>query len=179
MKLLRKIRAGESKLAWNHAATASAPESVMLSSTAFENETGIPQRYAGKGVGENVSPALSWTGVPDGTAELVLIMEDPDAPTPSPFVHCVATIQPNTDSLDEGALATSQSGVTLGKASFGQVGYLGPAPIPGHGPHHYVFQLFALDAPSGLEAKATKKGLLEAMQGHVIGRGRLVGIYER
>lgn len=68
---------------------------------------------------------------------------------------------------------------TLGKSSIGKQGYFGPTSPPGHGPHRYVFQIFALDHASGLAAAPTKKRVLQAIQGHVIARGRLTGIYER
>lgn len=178
-QLLRRVRAGESRLAWNHPSVHAAPDTIVVSSV-FADQGAIPRVHAGTGVGDNVSPGLSWTGLPTNAAELVLIVEDPDAPLPVPFVHCVATgIGADTSEIAESQLNRPDTApCTLGKSSLGKHGYLGPMHIPGHGPHHYVFQLLALDQASGLTASATKKRVLRAIQGHVIARGRLTGIYE-
>jgi len=170
---LRRIRAGEAKLAWNHPATADAPTTITLSSSAFAEGAAIPLRHAG--VGDNISPELTWDDVPAAAVELVLIVEDPDAPLPGPFVHCIVTgIDPRSPGIPESALgASGKGGYTLGKP------YYGPAPIPGHGPHHYIFQLFALDHPSSPTAKPTKKRVLSTITDHVLARGRLTGTYER
>jgi len=78
-KALRCIRAGDKYLAWNDAALADVPDRIRLVSAAFAEGRAIPARYAGVGVGENISPPLSWSGVPHEAAELVLIVQDPDA----------------------------------------------------------------------------------------------------
>src|SRR4051812_41288959 len=83
-RLLRGIHAGEKHLAWNDPAVRGAPASIVLTSPSFEAGSCIPKRHAGKGVGENVSPPLSWSGVPPHAAELLVIVEDPDAPLPRP-----------------------------------------------------------------------------------------------
>jgi Raf kinase inhibitor-like YbhB/YbcL family protein len=144
-------------------------------------------------VGENVAPPLAWSNVPAAAVELVVIVEDPDAPLPRPFVHLVAYgIAPGAageggargGSLAEGALANVESaaaaGVSLGKATLGGLGYRGPGPVPGHGPHTYAFQIFALaerlafaKVPPGFAE------LMRRMRGHVLARGRLDGTYER
>lgn len=182
--LLRHVRAGTRKLGWNHPSTTNAPATISVWSTAFPDGGPIPQRHAGVGVGDNISPPLTWGNIPAGAVELVLLVEDPDAPLPRPFVHCVVTgINPDLTGIDAGALSghadSSQSPFDIGKASMGQSGYLGPAPIPGHGPHRYLFQLFALDQSTDLAGRATKSRLLKAIRGHVIGRGQLTGTYER
>src|SRR3979490_1981212 len=89
-RLLRGVHAGETHLVWNHAATERAPVSITLTTDAFPAGGIIPLRYAGRGVGDNISPALRWSNPPAGTAEWVLIMQDPDAPLPRPFVHLIA-----------------------------------------------------------------------------------------
>lgn len=181
-RLLRSRRAGMDNIAWHHPSIAHAPELITLSSPAFADETAIPQRHAGKGVGDDVSPALRWTGIPTATAELVLIVEDPDAPLRRPIVHAVVTgIPPTTTALAESALdaATDHPEISIGTGAFGRRGYAGPRPIPGHGPHRYVFQLFALDRPTGLGPDATLASVLKAIDGHVLARGKLTGIYER
>ncbi|MGQ9650988.1 MAG: YbhB/YbcL family Raf kinase inhibitor-like protein [Phycisphaerae bacterium] len=155
---------------------------MTLKSPAFGPNQAIPRKYTGDG--EDKSPPLSWSGAPDGTKELALIVDDPDAPTPTPWVHWVLyAIPPDTTSLPEGitpSLRVSEPpGLMQGKNSFGKVGYGGPAPPRGHGRHRYFFKLYALNAPLGVEAGLSKEALLKAMSGHVLAEGELVGTYER
>jgi Raf kinase inhibitor-like YbhB/YbcL family protein len=175
--LLRNRRAGEHSLTWNTDGL-DAPATIRLSSPAFADGSPIPQRHAGRPVGGNVSPAIAWTGIPDGARELVLIVEDPDVPFRTPIVHATARLSPGTTALAEGALnAGGPHGD--GRGSFGRAGYHGPRPIPGHGPHAYVFQLYALDRPIPGDASLRPATIVAAMAGHVIARGRLTGTYER
>jgi Raf kinase inhibitor-like YbhB/YbcL family protein len=174
-KLLRRFRAGENK------SPLAAPEyagaaRIDVTSTAFTDGGTIPQKHAGKNVGENVSPPLQWAGVPADAKQLVLIMDDLDVPMPKPLMHTIAVIEPDVGGLGEGELKPGSAGVRFVKA-FGDT-YVGPAPIPGHGPHHYRFVLFALDerVPDDV---ADNKALLAAMAGHVTARGVLTGTYER
>jgi len=179
-RLLRPIRAGETHLASNHPSVRLATESLKLSSDTFAADSPIPVRCAGRGVGDNLSPQLSWEGAPDDTQELVLIIEDPSAPLPRPFVHAVVTgIAASMNSLAEGALnATHAAHVTMGLNSFHQRVYLGPRPVPGHGPHNYVFQLFALRRQLPETNRATNGRVLRLIDGLVVARGRLTGTYE-
>lgn len=140
----------------------------------------MPQRTAGAGAGENRSPQLAWTGVPACTCELVLLIEDPDAPLKRPIVHlALAAIPASITSFAENALNAGSRPFGAGTASFNRTGYAGPRPIRGHGPHSYVFQLYALSEPLELGPKARPGRIVAAMAGKVIGRGRLDGIYER
>ena len=182
--LLKNRRAGETKLAWN-LPNLSAPETLVLTSGAFGDGEAIPAEHAGKRAGgRNLSPQLAWSAPPDGTTELLLVVEDADAPTPRPFVHCVALIEPQVRELPSGALAAGNpaAGVRVLRSGMGR-GYLGPEPIKGHGPHHYTFQLFALaTAAAGGEAAAEQakpRALLSSVSGPVLARGRLTGVYER
>lgn len=178
-RALRGRRAGRHKLAWNHPATRTR-QTFSLVSPAFADGDLIPARYSGGA--ENVSPPLKWSGVPAHAVELVLIVEDPDAPTPRPFVHCVARgIRPDLGKLAEGALAPdgTRADVVLARGGLRHVGYVGPRPIPGHGPHEYVFQLFALDRRLNVGPRTSPRQLLAAMQGRVIARAQLTGVYER
>ncbi len=101
-----RLRARDRHLAWNAPALAAVPDGISLGSPAFAAHAAMPPRHAGDGVGDNLSPPLAWSGVPTGTAELVLIIEDPDAPLPRPVVHAIATgIPPHWQGLPEGALA--------------------------------------------------------------------------
>jgi len=158
---------------------------IELKSSAFQNGARIPRKYTGDG--EDVSPPLSWSGVPESAKELALICDDPDAPVAEPWVHWVIYgLSPELTSLPEGIPAQSQIDQPVkalqGKNSWSSgrtIGYRGPAPPPGHGTHHYHFKLYALDQPLNLPAGVDKKRLLKAMEGHIIAEGELVGTYER
>jgi phosphatidylethanolamine-binding protein (PEBP) family uncharacterized protein len=174
-KLLRRLRAGEhrSPLAGPEYAAA---DTITLTSPAFADGAAIPQKYAGKGVGDNVSPPLQWSSVPTTTQQMALIMDDIDVPMPKPLMHTIALIDAHIHGLAEGELKPGTTGVRLVKA-FGD-GYVGPAPIPGHGPHHYRFHIFALDQRVSDDV-VDHKALLAAIGGHVVARGALTGTYER
>jgi Raf kinase inhibitor-like YbhB/YbcL family protein len=155
---------------------------ITLSSPAFTEGHEIPRKYTGDG--EDVTPPLSWSRIPPGAKELALIVDDPDAPTDEPWVHWILyKIPAQTDSLAEGIAKTSApgspAGAVQGKNSWGKIGYGGPAPPRGHGVHHYHFKLYVLDAPLDLQAGLDKHELLNAMSGHVLGHGELVGTYKR
>jgi Raf kinase inhibitor-like YbhB/YbcL family protein len=188
-RLLRNRRAGDTNLAWNMPNLAG-PETITLTSRSFADGGAIPLEQAGRRAGgQNISPELSWTQVPDGCAQLLLVIEDIDAPTPKPFVHCVALIDParavvSQATLEPGALSGSETatGVQVLRSGMGR-GYLGPEPIKGHGPHRYIFQVFAL--PTALATSSTALGqapprtVLAAASGPALARGRLTGTYER
>ncbi|MGA9490457.1 MAG: YbhB/YbcL family Raf kinase inhibitor-like protein [Mycobacterium sp.] len=177
-KLLRRVPvAGERRSPFTGPDFA-APFAVTVTSTAFAEGAAIPKTSAGKGVGDNTSPQLSWTGVPPGTRQLVLIIDDVDVPLPRPIVHNVAVIEPTITHVDTGALQPGTAGMRLIRADLRQYGYAGPRPIPDHGPHRYRFQLFALDVP--IAQTVTKvKALRKQMAGHVLARGVLTGTYDR
>ncbi len=178
-RMLRNRRAGQAKLTWNRPELR-APETISLTSDAFGHDEHMPAWSAGKGVGDNRSPQLRWTGVPDSAAELVLVMEDPDVPLPRPVVHlALAGIPPQVSSLDEGALDAGAGPFGTGAGSLRNRGYAGPRPVPGHGPHSYVFQLYAVSEPLGTAPGASPATIVAAMAGRVIVRGRLDGRYER
>ena len=144
---------------------------LSITSTAFEHVGRLADNYAY--ANENVSPPLGWTAVPDGTAELVLVMHDPDAPLLDGFTHWVLTgIAPDRSGLDEG----TDAGVS-GTSTFGEEGYGGPAPPSGHGTHFYYCHLYALDQPSGLPSGADRDAVMAAIDGHIIEQARIVGTY--
>ena len=148
---------------------------IEVSSPAFEAGAAIPKKYTGEG--QDVSPTLIWTGLPEGTKEIALICDDPDAPTPNPWVHWVVyKIPADVTGFREGS---TQGGALEGKNDFGTPGYGGPMPPRGHGVHHYHFKVYALDTELEAEAGLTKDQLLEAMEGHILAEGELVGTYER
>jgi phosphatidylethanolamine-binding protein (PEBP) family uncharacterized protein len=190
-RLLRNRRAGETHLAWNLPNLRGA-EVLALTSQDFGDGEAIPLDNAARRVGgKNLSPDLTWSPPPPGTAELLLVVEDIDAPMPKPFVHCVALIDPartgaSPNHLEPGALSAEAhaAGVRVLLSGMGR-GYLGPEPIKGHGPHRYLFQLFALAASvpgtshgTGLD-QAKPRAVLSSVPGPVIARGRLTGVYER
>ncbi|RME75102.1 MAG: YbhB/YbcL family Raf kinase inhibitor-like protein [Planctomycetota bacterium] len=152
---------------------------LRLWSEAFGEGERIPQRYTCEGA--DLSPPLAWSGAPEGTGAWALVVHDPDAPV-GDWVHWVLYDLPGSvTTLPEGVPTTGvlSSGAKQGMNDFRRLGYGGPCPPRGHGPHRYIFELFALDAPTGLKAGATRSELLAAIDGHVLGRGRLVGTYER
>ena len=143
-----------------------------LSSAAFEHGGAVPRRHTCDG--EDVSPALAWSGVPEGTHSLALVVDDPDAPGRT-FLHWLAWgLEPETGSLGEGEAAPVE-----GTNDFGSTGYRGPCPPSGHGPHRYFFRLHALGAPVDLRAGAGRDELERAIRDHKLGTAELMGTYER
>ena len=151
---------------------------LELKSSAFDPGGDIPSKYSCEG--PDVSPDLAWSDLPGGTRSLSLIMDDPDAPVGT-WVHWVLYDLPATShELAEGIPTHEQlpNGARQGRNDFGRIGYGGPCPPPG-APHRYVFKLYALDAPSGLEAGASKADLESAMEGHVLAQAELIGRFRR
>jgi Raf kinase inhibitor-like YbhB/YbcL family protein len=142
-----------------------------LTSTAFGEGQPIPRKHSCDG--ENASPPLDWSS-PEGTRSLALILHDPDAPS-GDFVHWVAWgIDPDAGGLEEGAHPPGE-----GANGFGENGYGGPCPPPGHGAHRYFHELFALDTVLDLPEGASREQLEDAIEGHVLGAAELMGTYER
>jgi Raf kinase inhibitor-like YbhB/YbcL family protein len=151
---------------------------IEITSTAFQPEEMIPKRYTGDGADQ--SPPLAWSNPPAGVKSLALICDDPDAPRGT-WVHWVLFNLPaETRHLEEGVPTTETiaSGAKQGKNDFGIIGYGGPAPPRGK-PHRYYFKLYALDVSLELPAGATKSQVLDAMKGHVLAEGQLMGTYQR
>jgi Raf kinase inhibitor-like YbhB/YbcL family protein len=150
---------------------------MQLTSSGFENLGNIPDKYTG--YGQDVSPPLKWTNVPDGTKSFAIICHDPDAPLVQPgtygFVHWVLYNIPGSET----GLAEGSGDYTKGINNFGDQGYKGPKPPAGHGVHHYFWWLLALDKELDLEPSLTQWQLLERIEPHVIGMNRLVGKYEK
>ena len=155
---------------------------IEIQSSAFSDHQAIPRRHTGDD--EDASPPLAWSGLPDGTQELALVVDDPDAPSPQPWIHWVIYGIPASHAglkaaLPKGSSLPDPAGAMQGKNSWGAPGYRGPAPPRGHGVHHYHFKLYALDAKLGLKPGAEKHELQSAMKGHVLAEGELVGTYQR
>ena len=150
---------------------------IEVTSTAFEDGQPIPDKYTSHG--DDVSPPLQWSGASQQTKSLVLICEDPDAPSGT-FTHwLVYNLPPTTTSLDEN-VPKGQSmvyGFLQGKNGFGNVGYNGPNPPAGK-VHHYFYKVYALDIILLLSAGGDRSDLVSAMNGHIIGEGELIGTFE-
>ena len=147
---------------------------LTVTSTSFADGAEIPAKYAG---GTGISPQLSWTGAPEGTAAYVLVMHDVDVAVPAgnlagDITHWVVyNIPATTTSIPEGGPIPSGAG----QLSMRGPQYMGPAPPAGHPFHHYVFQLYALNAPLALQAGATRADIEKAMDGKIVARGAYVG----
>jgi hypothetical protein len=147
---------------------------LKIGSRAFEPLGRIPERHSG--YGDNISPALQWSGAPNGTKEFALICHDPDAPLPRGFTHWVIYGMPP----DTTGIAERGGGKFIqGPNGAGKSEYFGPMPPEGHGVHHYYFWLYALDKALGLKAGLDRDALLDAIESHVIEQARLVGVYQR
>lgn len=151
---------------------------LELRSSAFIASGTIPRKHTCDGA--DLSPALEWTGVPEGARTLALICDDPDAPVGT-WVHWVLYNLPaDVTRLPEGIPSTEtiEQGASQGVNDFGRIGYGGPCPPPGK-PHRYFFRLYALDAKVALSPGAKKKDLLKAMKNHVLEQTELMGTYGR
>ncbi|MBD5657694.1 MAG: YbhB/YbcL family Raf kinase inhibitor-like protein [Candidatus Eremiobacteraeota bacterium] len=182
-KFLRPLRSGTDKLAGNDARLATRA-TIEVHSPDFASGTVMPARYRGF---TGIFPPVLWSGVPHATKELVLIVEDVDVPFPAPLVHAIAYgIAPSKSGFVAGEIPKlgidnpkEIQGARLGKGAGLAPGFVPVTPIPGHGPHRYVFQVFALDVDlTPFERPPSKSELLVAMAGHVIARGATVGLAE-
>ncbi|HEX6461085.1 MAG TPA: YbhB/YbcL family Raf kinase inhibitor-like protein [Thermoleophilaceae bacterium] len=145
---------------------------LRIRSSSFDGHKRIPEEHTGDG--EDRAPALEWSGVPEGTKSFAVVVHDPDAPLVDGFTHWVAyNIPGDATGVPEGG-----EGVTHGTNSFGNQGYNGPAPPPGHGPHHYYFWVYALDEDPQLEPGLDRRALLDRIEDHVIEQARVIGTYE-
>ena len=148
---------------------------IQVRSAAFSDHAPIPSRYS-LAEGENVSPPLEWSGVPEGTAELAVLCEDRDAPGGT-FVHWVlAGIDPSAPGLAEGEVP---AGAVGGSNDYGGTGYGGPRPPVGDDAHRYFFRVYAASKPLGLTPGASADDLRQALQGKELASGTIVGLYHR
>jgi len=145
---------------------------IAFSSPAFHGGEAIPAKYTCDGA--DASPPLAIGPVPMGTASLALIMDDPDAPVGT-WVHWVMwNIPPQTREIHENSVP---AGASQGRNDWHRIGYGGPCPPSGA--HRYFFKLYALDIPLHLSAATIKADLERAMQGHILGKGELMGTYRK
>lgn len=179
-RVMRSTRPGIEKLSYFSPALADVPELIRVSSPSFEDNGTLPRRCTSDGAG--LSPALHWNGVPIETAALALLVEDADSPTPQPLVHTIVYGLAAYDAgVEEGAFEedTADEQWILGRNSLLTPGWLPPDPPPGHGPHRYAFQIYALKETLMLTRHPGRGELLDEMQGHVNAKGCLLGIYQR
>jgi len=178
---LSALRSGLDKIA-SLSELAALPETITVESPLFGSGEPMPSRFTADGAG--ISPPLAWSSVPSDTTSLVLLVEDADAPSPKPLVHCIAVDLPQeSGGIPEGVLteqAARQLGIRLGKNSLLKAEWLPPDPPPGHGVHRYVFQLFALrQRPPHRDSAPGRAQIVEMTRCHGIARGMFIGIYKR
>jgi Raf kinase inhibitor-like YbhB/YbcL family protein len=154
---------------------------LSVTSDSFASEQPIPETFSE--YGKRQSPELRWNGVPDDAASVALVVEDPDAPTPAPFAHWVLyNLPPDLHELPASVPADVRlpelGNAAQGRSSAGPVGYFGPRPPRSDGPHHYHFEVFALDCVLDVEPGADRDAVVAAMRGHVLASGQLVGTYQ-
>lgn len=147
---------------------------LEVSSPVLKSGQPIPDAYTSYGA--NTSPPLAWRDAPKATKSLALLLEDPDAPMASPFVHWVVWNIPAA--AHRFPAGKAPPGAAEGKMGAGRPGFMGPRPPPG-APHHYHFELFALDRTLDLPAGSDARALETAMAGHVLASGELVATYQK
>ena len=151
---------------------------LSLSSSVFQDGDSIPTRYTCDG--QDVSPPLAWGEPPAGTQSFALILDDPDAPG-GVFTHwLVFNLPADSRELAEAVPAQNElpTGALQGKNDFGTIGYRGPCP-PSGSTHHYRFTIYALDQPLDLKAGISRAQVIDAITGHILAWGQLVGMYQR
>jgi len=150
---------------------------IQITSSAFKEGELMPSKYTCDG--QDISPPLKWSGVPQNTKSIALICDDPDAPMGT-WVHWVIyNIPPTVTELSEGfpATETISNGAKQGITDFKKTGYGGPCPPSGT--HRYFFKVYALDTELKLASGAKKKDIENAMKGHILANGQLIGKYKR
>ena len=160
------------------------PSTFIVESPTMTTGRFMPRDYSPDG--RNVSPPLSWSGLPEGTRQLAVISQDYGAGRPPPWVHWIIyNIPASAEGLPEGIpfdadhpMPAEIAGAVQGNNGWGLPAYRGPAPPVGS-VHHYHFAVFALDEELDLAPGLDRAELLDAIDGHVIGQGDMVTLYER
>jgi Raf kinase inhibitor-like YbhB/YbcL family protein len=182
---LRDQRAGLDQIAFNRLQLRGGQGAITVGSLAFVDHGPLPATYTADGDGR--SPPIHWSGVPAAATSVVLVVEDADSPTPHPLVHAIAVGLPRGDgSLPAGALeggdaapADAPDDAQLGRNSYLRHGWLPPDPPPGHGPHRYAFQVFALAGDESLPDSPGRDAVFALLESRAIASGLLIGTYER
>lgn len=154
------------------------PAKIVVSSASFTKGSTIPKKHTADG--KDISPSISWDGIPEGSKSIAMTCEDPDAPSGTWFHWIIYNIAPTTKSLKENiakkpALA---KGMKQGSNDFRKVGYNGPSPPRGKA-HHYNFKVFALNEKLALKEGCNKREFYKAIKGKVLGRGQITALYQR
>ena len=144
-------------------------EELTITSSAFENKRLIPAKYTCNG--EDVNPPLSVDGVPEGTESLVLVVDDPDAPMGT-WDHWVVWNIPPDKKIKENSVPGTEGLNDFGKHSYG-------GPCPPSGTHQYFFKVYALDTKLDLPSNSRKRDVEKAMEGHIVAKGQIRGLYSR
>lgn len=182
---LRPIRSDESKITSAETSSKTSVD-IDVTSPSFVNGQSMPVKFTMDG--DNLFPGIAWKNLPINTESILLVIEDPDIPKDKPFIHgIVYNIPPDIESLPiqaftkEGAIDSNFEtvGIKCGGNSIGQAKYMSPSPPPGHGPHHYFFQVFALDRKLEFGDMPKLPDIKEAIAYHVLAYGETIGIYER
>jgi Raf kinase inhibitor-like YbhB/YbcL family protein len=152
---------------------------IQIASDAFLEGEAIPTKHTCDG--EDISPRLRWSDIPPNTKSLVLVCEDPDAPS-GLFTHWILfNLPPTATELPEGVSVEERlaNGAIQGRNDFKRIGYSGPCPPPKGSAHRYFFRLYALDTELQLQAGASREDLVLAMDSYILARGHLMGTYQR
>ncbi len=179
---LRKIRPGLSSLTSSRF-SGFLGFGLRVSSSEFGEMGAIPVRFTGDG--EGVSPPLHWEGLPPDTESVVVLCEDADVPSVKPLVHVIVhSIPPDKTSFEAGEIPRrldgfASTGWGCGRNSIGRPGWTAPNPPPGHGPHQYAFQVFALNTLPRFPYPPGRSLLIRTIRPHLIGQGRTIGTYTR
>ena len=156
---------------------------LRVASPAFADNAAMPMRFSMDG--DSRFPPLMWEGLPAQTQSVVLLVEDADVPSFRPLVHCIVHgIPPGVTELAEGAIphrlrGVSPQGYACGRNALSRPGWMAPSPPPGHGPHRYAFQVFALGVRPVFAYPPGRSKLLSVIRPHLLAQGRLIGTYER
>lgn len=147
---------------------------IQLHSSTFTDHHPLPRKCSKEG--QNVPPDLEWEGVPDDTAEVAVVCEDPDAPGGS-FLHwLVSGIDKSQTHIGPGHLP---AGARESRNDFGEVGWGGPMPPVGDTAHHYFFRVYASRKPLKLSRNSTLSDLRKSLKGAALAHGTLIGVYQR
>jgi Raf kinase inhibitor-like YbhB/YbcL family protein len=180
-RLLRGARAGMHEIVYHDEPFRRVPETIVVESSAFADGQPIPARFTADGDG--CSPPIAWRNTPAAAAAIVLLIEDADSPTPEPLVHAIVWDLPGADGqLADSAMADAARDTessAMGLNSYMKARYLPPDPPPGHGPHRYAFQVYALAQRPEFSEPPGRGALVEILRAHILARGCLVGTYER
>lgn len=155
---------------------------MRISSPQFVGGMPIPRKFTSEG--PDFSPELRFDMVPPAAKSLAIIVDDPDAPRPEPWVHWVifdlpADLKALPEHVATDAKPPQPTGAVQGRNTWGTVGYRGPEPPKGHGIHHYHFKLYALDQVLEPQVGLDKDALLKSMRGHILAESELIGTFER